>query len=344
MITSRAALIILGLSRLAWADQSIEQLMATHHIPSVSIAQISAGHITRTIMLGQQISGQPVTPDTLYNVASLTKPITAQVALELIAKGIISLDEPMYHHWLDPDIATDERQKLLTPRLALSHQTGFPNWRYQTGNKLTFRTDPGNTFGYSGEGYEYLARFIEKKTGQNIEQHARKLIFAPAGMKSTAYTRQPGFDGRIAIPADASGQPLKPTFTDKPVASDLLYTTASDYARFLLHALKSKALKSAQAIEVPTDNPPCRPAAAALCPQAMGMGLGWQVFRFKSKTVLMHTGRDPGLFTFAWLCPTTGNGGVILTSGDKGSEVVIRALRDLAAEPEFIDFLVSSMQ
>ena len=328
---------------------AISRLLSEHHVPGVSIARIKGGKLVQTTAYGQQSAEVAATPDTIYNIASLTKPISAEVALRLISKRTIILDEPMYKAWTDPDIAGDERRKLLTPRIALSHQTGFANWRSETGNVLTFRSDPGKTFGYSGEGYEYVARFLEKKTGKSLEELARELIFKPARMQATAYTRQPWFEGRVAVPADAEGRWLKPTFASKPVASDLMYTTAADYARFLLQVMKDRALTPAVAkerarIQVSLKERMCLSVPAKLCPDELGMGLGWQVFRFKNKIVLMHTGRDPGVFTFTYLCPTTGEGAVILTNGQSGNKLVIPLLRSLGAEPGFIDFLVSAMR
>jgi CubicO group peptidase (beta-lactamase class C family) len=331
------------------SGQDVSRLLSEHHVPSVSIAQIKGGKLVRTSAYGQQSLDSSATSNTLYNIASLTKPISAEVVLRLVSKRVISLDEPMYKHWTDPDIARDERRKLLTPRIALSHQTGFANWRSETGNVLTFRNDPGQTFGYSGEGYEYLAHFLENKTGDNLEEHARKLVFRPAGMEATAYTRQPWFEARVAVPADAEGRWLKPTFAGKPVASDLMYTTAADYARFLLRVMKDEGMTQAVAterarVQVSLRNKMCQSIPSEICPDELGMGLGWQVLRFKSKTVLMHTGRDPGVYTFTYLCPTTGSGAVILTNGQNGNKLVIPLLRSLESESDFIDFLVSAMR
>ena len=60
--------------------------------------------------------------------------------------------------WLDPDIKDDPWSKLLTPRLCLSHQTGFANWRRMTGGVLKIRWEPGTQTGYSGEGYNYVKK------------------------------------------------------------------------------------------------------------------------------------------------------------------------------------------
>jgi len=110
-------------------DQDAPKWLAEFAIPSVSIAGIEDGRIVLVAAYGVQSAGVAATPQTLYNIASMTKPISAEVILCLVSKGQIALDEPMHPYWVDPDVANDELHKLLTPRLALNHQTGFPNWR-----------------------------------------------------------------------------------------------------------------------------------------------------------------------------------------------------------------------
>ena len=187
-------------------DRNVPQLLAGNSIPSVSIAHIEARKVVFTGAYGSQAPGIIASTKTLYNIASLSKPISAEVILRLASRGSLTLDEPMYLYWTDPDIVKDERRKLLTPRLALSHQTGFPNWRRQTGHVLIFKHAPGETFDYSGEGYEYVARFAQQKLAIDFERLAQRLVFDPLGMTNTAYTRRPWFDGRIALPTDAEGK------------------------------------------------------------------------------------------------------------------------------------------
>lgn len=324
-------------------DRDIPPLLAANHVPSVSIAQIRGGRIVLTAAYGMQSAGVPATAATLYNIASLTKPLTAEVVLRLASHGALGLDDPMYLYWIDPDIAKDPRTRLLTPRLALSHRTGFPNWRDdKTG--LVFAHDPGTQFGYSGEGYEYVARYTEKKTGKGFEALAQAVLFGPEGLKDTAYTAQPWFAGRVAVPTDAEGAALKPSLVTKFNGADFVYTTAADYARFLVGVANDEGLSpaiAAERVRIQADMfaQTCAGAKAATCPAATGFGLGWQVFIFKDETLLMHTGKDQGLFTFAYLNRTTKDGAVILTNGDKGGTIAMPVLERLGTSAEFVAFL-----
>ena len=158
-------------------DQQVPGWLKESNVSSASIAYIDGGKIALTAYYGDQVpGGPPANEKTLYNVASLTKPITAEVILRMSSEQKLSLDEPMSPFWIDPDIKDNPWTKLLTPRICLSHQTGFTNWRYQTKGVLTFQWEPGTKTGYSGEGFDYVARFAEKKTGQPWEVLAQQYV------------------------------------------------------------------------------------------------------------------------------------------------------------------------
>ncbi|WP_052108092.1 serine hydrolase [Aerolutibacter daejeonensis] len=325
-------------------DASVPLMLKEKQVASVSIARIEAGQVLLTAAYGNQATDVPATPATLYNIASMAKPVSAEVALRLAAAHRLSLDEPMASTWTDPDIANDGRRTLLTPRLALSHRSGFPNWRYETDGKLRFLRRPGTGFGYSGEGFEYLARFIEKKTGESFEALAQSLVFDPTAMHDAAYTRRRWFDGRIALPTGKDGAELEPQIADKPIASDDLYTTPADYAKFIVSLIRHEGVDEAIANErkrIHTDRTAelCPPARKAVCPEAAGFGLGWEVFRFDDATYLMHTGMDNGVFTLGYFDPESGSGTVIFTNSANGPQVVLPILDVIGRDEKLVAFL-----
>jgi len=115
--------------------------------------------------------------------------------------------------WIDPDIEDNPWSKLLTLRMCLSHRTGFANWRYQTKNVLTFQWEPGTKTGYSGEGFDYAARFAERKTGRPWEELAQQYVFDPAGMRTprtrrALVDRSPGQARRSRQPHQSGRAPL----------------------------------------------------------------------------------------------------------------------------------------
>ena len=174
--TSAAQAAPLSRERVAALDAAFPVLLKKHRVAGVGAAIIRKGQIAWTNVYGEQGPGVPATAQTMFNVASLTKRVTAETILRLVAAGQISLDEPMASHWVDPDTADDPRHRLLTPRIALSHQTGFLNWRRMSkSGKLAFVFDPGTGFGYSGEGYNYRrqVRGTGSSPGRALESGGR---------------------------------------------------------------------------------------------------------------------------------------------------------------------------
>jgi len=327
-------------------DRDVPRLLAGNSVPSVSIAHIEAGKVVFTGAYGSRAPGIIATTKTLYNIASLSKPISAEVILRLASRGSLTLDEPMYLYWTDPDIANDERRKLLTPRLALSHQTGFPNWRRQTGHVLIFKHAPGEAFDYSGEGYEYVARFAQQKMATDFENLAQRLVFDPLGMTDTAYTRRPWFDGRIALPTSAEGKLLAPEIADKWVASDLVYTTPADFAKFLLSVMRGDDLAPAIAqersrVQIANNSPLCSALKAKGCPESAGFGLGWEVFNIANEIYLTHDGSDDGISTFVYVDLTQKNATVIFTNSSNGTKIMLPIMDLLGQDQAFIDCMRS---
>lgn len=333
--------------RKAALSRDMPRLLAESGVPSVSIAVIENGRIDLVAAYGEQSPGVPATPDTLYNVASLTKPVSAETILRLVSSGNLGLDEPMHPYWTDPDVASDPRHKLLTPRIALSHRTGFPNWRFMAPDKkLAFGYTPGTSTGYSGEGYEYVARFAEKKTGKSFEALAEELVLTPSKASSTAYTERDWFENRLAVPTSADGKRLQPVNRDSFVASDDMHTTAADYARFMISVMNREGISPAIAaerekVQVSTREKNCPGEKAKSCPEELGFGLGWEVLKFPHATILWHTGNDQGEFAAAFISPETRRGAVVLTNSQKGMTVLIDVFERLNVDPVFLAALRS---
>lgn len=323
---------------LSTLDAHVPALLADNDVASVSVAVIEGGQVVLERAYGEQSPGVPATPGTLYNLASNTKPVTAETLLRLAAAGRLALDEPMASAWVDPDVAADPRAQRLTVRHALAHQTGLPNWRDKgpgrgPGDRLAFTADPGTTWGYSGEGYDYAARFAERKLGRSFEDLAREVVFSPLGMTSTAFSRRAWMQGRLAVPRDTGGRWGEPQVTDSGTwsAANNLITTAGDYGRFVAAVMRGDGLPATLAAErlraAPGPQPPpgCHVQPAALCPSATRMALGWVRLEYADGPVLLHGGhneRPGGEWTTAYFDPRRRRGLVILTSGARGNRVL----------------------
>jgi CubicO group peptidase (beta-lactamase class C family) len=334
-------------SVVAVLDARVPALLAQHHVPSIAIASIRDGAVVWTKVYGEQAAGVPATARTLYNVASLTKPVFAEIIVRLAAAGRVSLDEPLAGSWIDPDVAADPRHRALTPRMALSHRTGFPNWR-PSNAPLRFTFEPGSGYGYSGEGFMYMARFAERKLGASLDALGRDNVFAPLGMTNTAFTQQPWFTGRVALPADRDGTFEQANFSATGNAADLLYTTIGDYAAFAVGVMNRTGLPAAYAtqrdsihsVDLPALTA-CRSKLGARCPERIGYALGWQIFEYPGFTVRWHTGSDDGHKSVVFYFPEQRRGAVMLTNGANGFLPMMEIGTLLARDTPFADYIRS---
>lgn len=321
--------------------------LAELNVASVSIAYIEDGRIAWTAAYGEARPGVPANPQTLYNVASLAKPVSAETMLRLASAERVALDEPMSRYWIDPDLADDPRRDALTLRVALSHRTGFANWRRLTGGKLTFQTEPGTAFTYAGEGFEYARRYTQARTGEDFQTAAQRLVLDPLGMTSTSYTRRDWFAERIAAAYNEEGVASDIDINDEMLASDDLITTAEDYARFMLAVMNNEGVSpeiARQRLQYDIDlrDGGCggeNGLPMEACPLSVGMGLGWMVFRYEGETVVNHTGSDWGEQALAFFVPETRSGVVILSNSANGRRVFPQIVAELYGNDAYLALL-----
>lgn len=258
--------------------------------------------------------------------------------MRLASAGKLSLDEPISPYWIDPDLKGNPWTKLLTPRICLTHQTGFPNWRYQTSNVLKFQFQPGTAFGYSGEGYDYVARFAERELGRPFEELVQQYVFDPIGMTNTSYTPRPWWNGRQAKPVESEPR-------TKWSAADLLRTTVEDYARFVISVMHNEGVSKEVAAErlrisrnlttPESESEFCESAKdPGGCTVSIGLGLGWRIAKINGETIVDHTGADSDVKTFAFFIPQRQIGAVIFTDGpDVGHQMIDKVLATLYPNP-----------
>lgn len=290
-------------------DQELARLVAEHGVQTAGVGVIRNGELVWTGYYGEQSTGVPASRETLFNVASISKVITTEAVLRLVDEGRLSLDEPMAEHWVDPDLADDPRHELLTPRMVLTHTTGFPNWRFLLDDrKLKFLHDPGSSYGYSGEGFEYLARYVEQKLGRDFGAVVNDVVIAPIGMSHAAYSIDESTFGDLVQPLNERGEFVghycRPNgWCRKPgtySAADDMVVSVESYAKFMLAVMNADGYSEQLAAErnhVHTEkgsqaNVDCSQVPVDQCPQVQGFGLGWEVLDYGDSKLLSHGGSD----------------------------------------------------
>lgn len=318
-------------------EQRVPQLMQAGDVPGLAIAVIQDGREAwhRGYGVMNVSTGAPVTDSTVFEAASLTKPVFAYAVLRLVDRGILSLDQPLSRYLPEPFVKDDPRIDQVTARMVLSHSTGFPNWRPQ-GGALQIYFTPGERFSYSGEGFVYLQRVIERLTGQSLQVVMQREVFTPLGMSSSSMVWQ---DRYAALKATAHGPSGNPTSQRRPTeanAAASLQTTATDYARFVVAVLKGTELRAATAAEmlrpqvwVDESCTNCTRNSPGQLSQAIAWGLGWGLQRTAQGDWFWHWGDNNGdVHCYVTASRATRSGVVVFTNSGNGHSII----PDLVAE------------
>lgn len=297
-------------------DLSMQSWLKENTIPVLGLGIIEGRKLQQVKVFGDSKKGISVPQNASFNVASLTKPVTAMVTLRLVSLGKWDLDEPLDNYWTDPDVISDPRHTKLTTRMILSHQTGFPNWRWMnTDRKLNFQFDPGTKYQYSGEGFEYLRKALEKKLGKSLEQLAKELIFKPLKMNDTSYIwDQNTDDSRFVTGYNEKGNayPIEKIITVN--AADDLHTTIEDYGNFMASVMKGKKLKPEIFREMIRKQVKVK--------ENKYFGIGFEIYDLgNGEYALSHSGADQGTRCIAIVLPDSGKGIIIFTNIDDGYKV-----------------------
>lgn len=308
----------------------LDAMLREHRITTAGFGVIRKGELAWSHYFGEESPGQPADAKTRFNVASITKTVVAETVLRLVDDGQLDLDEPLARYWVDPDVAGDPRRNALTARQVLDHTTGFPNWRFfRADRKLAFEHAPGSRYGYSGEGFEYLALALANKMGEPFPDIVDRTVFKPIGMHDTAIAVDRNRLQRVVRPVDEAGKVhgvyCRPEGWCRPdgsfSAADDLLTTVPDYARFLKAGHRGSGYSTAIARDrdrVHTDRGherlvDCAAAAHshAPCPLAQGYGLGFEVADFGRYRVRGHGGSDWSEQSVAYVYWPSGDGVIV---------------------------------
>lgn len=298
-------------------NNAIVKWMQDENVPAVGICIIERGKIKQVKMFGHIQYRSPAPINTLFNIASLTKPLISMTTLKLVSNGEWDLDEPLCHYWTDPDVAGDSSNKTLTTRHVLSHQSGLPNWRgNEPGGKLSFAFLPGTQWKYSGEGFEYLRKALERKFDIPIERLVDSLLFRPLSMHDTRFFWDSTMDTTLyADRYDANGKLYEADKWYSANAANRVLTTVSDYGRFGVAVLNAKLLSPAVQQEMIQRQ--------VLLKNGTEFGLGWVLIKNLSKGgyAVFHSGSNRGQNTKILLLPLAKKGIVIFTNGENGNKV-----------------------
>lgn len=298
-------------------EHQIVDWLLEDNVPMIGVGIIEQGKVIHTKVYDQHGKSTAKLNNTLFDIASLTKTITAITALNIIQNKSLELDEPIYKYYVDHDLKDDPRHKNLTIRHILSHQTGFPNWRFMTpSKKLKFNFEPGERYAYSGEGYEYLRHVLEAKRGTSFDDISDSTLFSPLGMSDTQFYWDGSFnETQFAMGHDRQGNKYNKGKRKEINAAAGAITTIGDYTKFCSFVLNGAGLSSELYAEMITPQTHFK--------NDLHYGLGWAILKSPStnKVTLFHFGRENGISTFVLLLPEEKAGMALFTNSDNGQYV-----------------------
>ena len=308
--------------------EQIKSYLQDAFVPGISIAVIEKGRITWQGAFGVKNAetGEPVTETTVFEAASMSKPVFSYGVLKLVDKGMLDLDKPLADYMAGADLksiyppvasASDARWKKITARMVLTHRTGFPNWFGRS--SLRFVYDPGQRFSYSGEGFSLLGAAVIVITGRSLNEFIQELVFDPLQMKASSFVWRSDYETSFTASHDMLGRRTNRGKATQFLPGASLYTTAGDYARFLI-ALASGADLSKQTwhemtrtqVEVTgRDEKPC-----------FTWGLGVAINQpEKDVTTLWHWGDNGDLKAYFEIIPKQKRGVVFFMNGVNGHAI-----------------------
>jgi CubicO group peptidase (beta-lactamase class C family) len=332
---------------------TLAKRMAETHVPGVSIAVFDHGRIVwaKGYGLADVATSRPVTPETLFQAGSISKPLTAVAALRLVEAGKLDLDQDVnarLRAWKVPENAFTAQQKVTLRRL-LSHSAGLTVHGYNgyrrdepvptTVQVLNGQTPansapvvvvavPGSSWSYSGGGYVATQLLLSETTGRSFPEVMRREVLTPAGMTHSTY-EQPlpeALHGRAATGYRRNGEPVAGSWYVYPeMAAAGLWTTPSDLARWAIEIQKDHAGRSHRLLS---------PAMARrmLTLQIAEWGLGVHLVSENGTRRFGHGGDDQGFENDLEAFTTgSGQGVVVMTNGDAGFDLVPEIVRAVAS-------------
>lgn len=222
-------------------DARIEALMEREQVVGMAVAVIERGEIVHIGAYGlrNRENELPLETDTIMYSASLTKAAFAYMVMQLADEGLLDLDRSIADYLPRPlpeyedytDLAGDERWRLLTPRILLTHRSGFANMRWlEEDRRLRFHFTPGEHYAYSNEGVWVLQTVLEEGFRLDIGAEMQRRVFDRFGMTRTSMQWRDDFSGNLADGYAVDGAFEPHDRRDNVAAAGSMDTTIQDQA------------------------------------------------------------------------------------------------------------------
>jgi len=326
----------------------VEGVMRETGARGLAVAVIDDGRVVDVQAHGERnVAGDPLTTDTIMYAASLTKTAFAYMVMQLVDEGLIDLDRSIADYLPRPltdygsdeiedryarysDLAGDDRWRALTPRILLSHRTGFANFGFlEPDGKLRFHFDPGSRYGYSGDGIILMQFVLEEGLGLDVGAEMQRRVFDRFGMTRTSMMWRPNFALNLADGWTLDGEAIPHDERSKTRAAGSMDTTIGDVAGLAAGVVSGDGLTAAARAEMVQAQAPITTRSqfptlqAELAPEdrITGLGAGLGVIHFEGpQGPGFYKGGHDDFVGNTWVCIERGGRCVIILSNDVRAE------------------------
>ena len=329
------------------------QAMKDTGAQGLAVAVIDGGQVHSVQAFGKRnAQGDPLTTDTVMYGASLTKAVFAYTVMQLVEEGKVALDTPVAAYLAKPlpeygnidaygnwgDLAGDERWKKLTPRILLTHSSGFRNFSWdEPDQKLRINFEPGSRYSYSGEGI-ILAQFaLEQGLGLKLGDEMQRRVFDRFQMTNTSMMWRADFAKNLADGWKADGSVEPHDERSRPRAAGSMDTSIADFAKFAAGFMRGEGVSLRLRAEMlkaqlPVTSRSQFPVMAPEAPPAerwkgLAAGLGVITFEGPQGRGFFKGGHNDSTANF-WACVEKGRRCVVVLSNDVRSEKAFPKLVD----------------
>lgn len=342
----------------AYATHKLADRMRELNVPGVSVAVIHQGKIEWARGYGvTRIGGPPVTPDTMFQAGSISKPVAAMAALHLVEALKLSLDADINTELKSWKVPSEPVQagKPITLRELLTHTGGttvhgFPGYATDApvptlvqvlngekpANTPAIRSEaaPGARWNYSGGGFTIMQQAMIDVTGEPFPKLLHDTVLAPIGMTHSTYG-QPlpkEFQAFAATPYHGDGKPVAGgAHTYPEMAAAGLWTTPSDIARYAIEVENSLSGKANHVISA-------QMTSQMLTPGMGFWGLGLEIGGAPANPYFSHGGVNEGFVNIFVAYAKSGEGAVVMTNSDRGGAIGDEIMHSVAAEYAWPDY------
>ena len=235
-------------------NERVNQIREQAKIPLINYSYAKYGRSGRPLVskngvVGNMSATKPGGSTPVFQAASLSKVIFAYVVLRMYDRGEIDLDKPLYNYTDIDRFIDNDKAKKLTARLVLMHRTGLEEWAADPSSdewpdsRIHFIFPVDSIFDYSGEGYAFLQRAVEKIKGKSIQEIAKEEVFGKFDMPNTSYGWLPQYDTMAVASFNREGENRGVRKFPRQNVAYTLLTNAHDYSNFLRVLLDGTGLK-----------------------------------------------------------------------------------------------------